>query len=102
MRMHRLTALAATLLLAACTDPDVINWRGAPKDPEVRAFVFNRCAANIRGPSSTHYNDWDEALEVCQSEAAIVSIYCPDKARCNPNLSSRADVRAILPKGDQK
>jgi hypothetical protein len=91
--------LAATLALVGCnSEPDEIYWASAPNDPQVREYVFNRCLNATSGPQSTKYNDWDEAIEACESAASMVSYYCPPGARCKEHVPSRADVRAILPK----
>ena len=96
--MSRAFILIAVVALTAC-DAGELQWHQAPEDPEVQQYVFERCLTATRGPERTVYNDWDEAIYACSGQASGAARYCPDGAKCSgPVSSTRADVRAILPK----
>lgn len=73
-----LTCIAVLLLLVGCAkDPDVPPTRVV--DQEVRRKVFMACLEKApAGPQSTKYNDWDEVVEACGSEAYYIAIQSDD------------------------
>jgi len=87
------------LLLTGCGrgPEEPLNWMTAPSDPQVRAYAMHECLSASKGPQSTHYNDWDEAIDSCNRYAVRVSSYCPAKARCTADLVSLEDVRKVIP-----
>lgn len=89
-----------TLALAACGDNQRAYF-AHPEEPEAQAFLFERCLKSTQGPASTKYNDWDEAIEACNSYATDLSRYCPANATdCLPQYQrTREDVRAVLKEG---
>jgi hypothetical protein len=91
------------VLLAGCEQPkaEPLPWYKLPEDPQVYAFVVKQCLDSAKGPASTRYNDWDEAIKACGSIASNAARYCPKGARCAPDSSSRQDVRAVLPEKPQ-
>lgn len=90
--------IASALLLAGCAEPDrPLSWMEVPNEPRVESYLFQQCLRSAKGPTKTHYNDWDEAINACAAAAESQSRYCPAGAKCSPSISSRADVLAILP-----
>ncbi len=69
--MARITALAATLVLAGCDVPEK-DW-GA--DQCLRIELFQQCLKALpAGPQSTQYNDWNEVVAQCQNAAYYQSL----------------------------
>ena len=95
-------ALALALAGCAPSPDDELVWTQVPNDPQVENFVFQRCLAEAKGPTKTVYNDWAEAIQQCGRQAASQSRYCPPDRKCRPDISSRDDVRAILPTPDME
>ncbi len=91
-------SVGIAIALAGCDQKaEPLSWLESPNDPQVYVYVLNQCLTATRGPQATRYNDWDEAIEECGQRASIASTYCPPAKSCRPSVSSRADVRAILP-----
>lgn len=101
---RKLTIIAATLALAACSPAPAgsadqpLEWFQQPEDPEVKVYVLKQCLGAAQGPQSTRYNDWDEAIDSCHSIANNASRYCPAGAVCMPGAVTLEQVRAVLPK----
>lgn len=97
--------IALALCLTGCErgPDDPLLWHQVPTDPQVENFVFSQCLTQAKGPTKTHYNDWDEAIDACGRWAADAARYCPAKAKCTGDISTRDAVRAILPaKGENQ
>ncbi len=44
-------------------------------DQCLRATLFKECMAGLpKGPSSTHYNDWDDVVDSCETAAYYQSL----------------------------
>lgn len=75
--MKRILFLAPLLLLAGC-NPDAGSIASSTKympDQKLRAERFDACMKNLpAGPESTHYNDWSEVVDSCESAAYKQSI----------------------------
>jgi hypothetical protein len=90
-------SVGIAIALAGCNaPPEELAWYDQPNDPQVYAFTLHKCLAETRGPNSTTYNDWDEAIQACGQQAGMVSRYCPQGARCKSGSSSHAEVRSVL------
>lgn len=91
--------IALAIGLAGCDQPkdEQLSWLTAPSEPRVRNYVFEQCLRLAKGPTTTRYNDWDEAIDACARSAANQSTYCPAGANCRADVPSHADVLAILP-----
>lgn len=102
--IRKFVVLLATASLAACAPAPAgsadnpLDWMQQPEDPEVKVYVFKQCLSAAQGPQTTRYNDWDEAIESCQSVANNASRYCPAGAVCMPGAVTLEQVRAVLPK----
>lgn len=95
-------AASIAIAVAGCSPKagGEVNASNAPSDPEVQNHVFRQCLAMAKGPSTTHYNDWDEAIGECRRTAMWAAQYCPDGYECSIDLPPRAEVRAILEEGN--
>ena len=85
--------------------PALLEYWSHPQDSEVKIYAMKQCLAATVGPKTTQYNDWDEAIEACNSFADDVARYCPAPimARCLPQYQkTREDVRSALPKIEGK
>lgn len=61
------------LALACACDPDDLD-SAHDIDRCVNRETFDACMAALpEGPTRTHYNDWSEVVEVCESRAAHMS-----------------------------
>lgn len=60
--------------LTACDNtPDVVKSRGT--DQCMRAELFKSCMASLpAGPVATDYNDWQEVVDECGTQAYYQSI----------------------------
>lgn len=100
--MRTFATLATLIALTACSpEREQRAYWEHPSDPQVTAFGFQLCLANGKGPQSTKYNDWDEAIEACDSFAEDLARYCPTAATdCLPQYQrTQADVRRVLEDG---
>lgn len=63
-------------LLTACNPlpgTPASDWQYIP-DQAVRAELFQKCLSALpAGPVSTHYNDWSEVVDSCESSALLQS-----------------------------
>lgn len=61
-----------SLLLVGCSDP---TMNTTSVDQCLRVELFKSCMASLpEGPKSTQYNDWDEVVSECGSQAYYQSI----------------------------
>lgn len=99
--MKKILILALSLGLAGCSRPKYQFDYDHPTDSQVEAYILDTCLKSARGPQSTKYNDWDEAIYACANTAESMARYCPpqDTALCLPRYQrTREDARTILPK----
>lgn len=69
-------ALALLASLSGCDGPVNPSPRYEP-DQAKRIELFKMCMAALpAGPVSTKYNDWDEVVSACGSEAYYMSMVC--------------------------
>ena len=60
--MTRLLALLCSIFLVGCDGENSTDT-----DQCLRRELFNECMHEIPpGPSTTHYNDWDEVVRACK------------------------------------
>jgi hypothetical protein len=69
------TILGALLfLLAGCDMFEAPVWE---HDYKLRQEMFFRCLKEVpAGPQASHYNDWDEVVSACGSQADWMSKRC--------------------------
>ena len=94
-----IAAIGLLVALSACTpEREQRAYWEHPSDAEVTAAAFQTCLTSANGPQATRYNDWDEAIQACESYAEGLARYCPPAATdCLPQYQrSQADVRRVL------
>jgi hypothetical protein len=89
------------ICLAGCDDKvaQPIAYYAHPSDPAVRAWAMGECLSRSKGPKSTQYNDWDEAIQACNEYAEDLARYCPtrDQSLCQPQYRrTQEQVRSII------
>lgn len=92
-------SIAALLTLSACNNGMVRRaYYEHTEDAEVFVHVLEKCLSASIGPNTTHYNDQDETVRMCNASASDAARYCPEDARdCGLSYQrSRADVRMVL------
>jgi len=72
-----LVAVVVSTTCFAATPPETMRIRDGDFIRTVDRFtystVFEGCLDKAKGPQSTHYNDWDEAIEACQKAAREIA-----------------------------
>ena len=71
-----LIALVSSILIMSGCDNNTLfeDWR---IDPELRREIFKECMEILpAGPEETVYNDWDEVVDECGTQAYYMSRYC--------------------------
>ena len=62
------TIMIAALVLSGCGDGQPMELTVV--DQCMRVELFKSCMASLpAGPQSTHYNDWDDVVDSCESAA---------------------------------
>jgi hypothetical protein len=91
----------AGLALASCEEsgPDKVNY-GLPlyqTDQVLRAKLFKECMGLLpEGPKKTTYNDWDEVVSACGSQAYYQSLSCAANCKSSEiKETSDAKVPAV-------
>jgi len=72
----KLAALACAVALAGCDDrQQEVAKRTEAYDQCARAELFQACLAAVpAGPQATKYNDWDEVVSECGTQARTMSV----------------------------
>lgn len=72
--MRYALALILALSVSACDAPDEPSYA---TNQQKRQELFQACLKALpAGPQTTHYNDWDEVVDSCESAAYYQSKYC--------------------------
>ncbi len=72
--MRRLVVILGTALLVGC-GPLPESKMPSQSDQCMRAELFQACLKALpAGPASTQYNDWDEVVDSCSSNAYYTSM----------------------------
>lgn len=70
-KITTMVAVACFALLTGCSQPDY-----QPDQAKREELFFHCMQALPRGPDKTVYNDWDEVITECGSQAYQMAMHC--------------------------
>lgn len=72
------------VLLAGCSEAPTPQPSRYP-DQALRREIFEMCLKTVpAGPAQTKYNDWDEVVAECGSQAYYLALQLPDQPKEPP------------------